>query len=391
MSIASEITRLQGAKNTLKTKLNAKNDAQHQIDDETLDEYGDFVDSIPTGGGGGAVEEKDVNFYDYDGTLLYSYTKTDFLALTEMPENPTHTGLTAQGWNWDLTDAKTYVTDYGILDVGQVYTTASGLSEFDIELNAVTGLSVTLNMNGTKNWGDGTSDTTTSHTYANAGKYTISCNGTTMNTSTASPLVQVPSCLKFARITGITRITEGAFQSCKNMKNITISNSITDIQAQICGECYSLEIFIMPKNITTLNNAICAKCYSLKKFIFKNISSIGSGLLDSCYKIEKNIIPSNITDIGQLYRSCYSVKKVIMPEATTTISAYCFYYAHTLVIYDFRHLTQVPTLSNKNAFSSINNLAKIVVPDSLYNDWISETNWSIYADYIVKESDYNAS
>ena len=176
MSIASEITRLQGAKNTLKTKLNAKNDAQHQIDDETLDEYGDFVDSIPTGGGGGAVEEKDVNFYDYDGTLLYSYTKTDFLALTEMPENPTHTGLTAQGWNWDLTDAKTYVTDYGILDVGQVYTTASGLSEFDIELNAVTGLSVTLNMNGTKNWGDGTSDTTTSHTYANAGKYTISCN-----------------------------------------------------------------------------------------------------------------------------------------------------------------------------------------------------------------------
>lgn len=49
MSIASEITRLQSAKNTLKTKLNAKNDAQHQITNETLDEFGDFVDSIPTG------------------------------------------------------------------------------------------------------------------------------------------------------------------------------------------------------------------------------------------------------------------------------------------------------------------------------------------------------
>lgn len=52
MSIASEITRLQNAKNTLKTKLNARNDNQHQIDDETIDEYGDFVDSIPQGGGG---------------------------------------------------------------------------------------------------------------------------------------------------------------------------------------------------------------------------------------------------------------------------------------------------------------------------------------------------
>lgn len=51
MSIASEITRLQGAKNTLKTKLNAKNDAQHQITNETIEEYGDFVDSISSGGG----------------------------------------------------------------------------------------------------------------------------------------------------------------------------------------------------------------------------------------------------------------------------------------------------------------------------------------------------
>lgn len=49
MSIASEITRLQSAKNTLKTKLNAKNDNEHQISNETIDEYGDFVDSIPVG------------------------------------------------------------------------------------------------------------------------------------------------------------------------------------------------------------------------------------------------------------------------------------------------------------------------------------------------------
>lgn len=52
MSLNSEITRLQNAKTTLKTKLNARNDNQHQIDDETIDEYGDFVDSIPQGGGG---------------------------------------------------------------------------------------------------------------------------------------------------------------------------------------------------------------------------------------------------------------------------------------------------------------------------------------------------
>lgn len=53
MSIASEITRLQNAKTTLKTKLNSRNDNQHQITNELIDEYGDFVDSIPSGGSGG--------------------------------------------------------------------------------------------------------------------------------------------------------------------------------------------------------------------------------------------------------------------------------------------------------------------------------------------------
>jgi hypothetical protein len=45
------------------------------------------------------LEEKDVNFYDYDGTLLYSYTKEECLELEELPSNPSHNGLVAQGWN----------------------------------------------------------------------------------------------------------------------------------------------------------------------------------------------------------------------------------------------------------------------------------------------------
>lgn len=51
MSIASEITRIQGAKADLKTAINTKTDAQHQITTETIDDYADFVDSISTGSG----------------------------------------------------------------------------------------------------------------------------------------------------------------------------------------------------------------------------------------------------------------------------------------------------------------------------------------------------
>ena len=49
MSTADEIIRLQGAKTNIKAKLNALNDNEHQITDETIDEYPPFFDTIPTG------------------------------------------------------------------------------------------------------------------------------------------------------------------------------------------------------------------------------------------------------------------------------------------------------------------------------------------------------
>lgn len=47
-------------------------------------------------------EEKDVTFRDYDGTVLYSYSKTEIASLVELPPLPTSAGLTCQGWNWTL-------------------------------------------------------------------------------------------------------------------------------------------------------------------------------------------------------------------------------------------------------------------------------------------------
>lgn len=83
MSIASEITRLQNAKTALKTSINSKNDAQHQIDDETLDDYSDFVDAIQQGT---PPPEKGLVFSEYDSDG-YPH-KVEFVgSWTEIPES----------------------------------------------------------------------------------------------------------------------------------------------------------------------------------------------------------------------------------------------------------------------------------------------------------------
>ena len=73
---------------------------------------------------------RNVNFYDYDGTLVATYTAEEFMKLSEMPANPTHEGLVAEGWNWTLEEAKSFVSAHGGLDIGQTYHAADGKSNY---------------------------------------------------------------------------------------------------------------------------------------------------------------------------------------------------------------------------------------------------------------------
>lgn len=50
--------------------------------------FSDEIASIEGGGAMATASVKDVNFRDYDGTCLYSYTKEEFLALSVLPELP---------------------------------------------------------------------------------------------------------------------------------------------------------------------------------------------------------------------------------------------------------------------------------------------------------------
>lgn len=143
----------------------------------------------------GGLEPKNVNFWDYDGTLMYAYTDTEFLAMDNMPNNPGHEGLVAQGWNWSITNAKAYVTKYRYLEIGQQYTTTDGHTRIYITIPAnfeymefTALITRTADMASATtdtvkiNWGDGSSVEEwqnrkgcygLTHTYATSGNYVI--------------------------------------------------------------------------------------------------------------------------------------------------------------------------------------------------------------------------
>ena len=161
--LSENLERIKDATDEIRTTLN--------MPDATIEELGDAVVAPPSGtinittnGSINVAEyesatvdvvpvEKVAYFCDYDGTILYSYGVDEIAALEELPANPSHPGLIAQGWNWTLPQIKECVADGGHIDIGQTYITDDNSTRIHITLSDVNLLSptLTLALNGTAN------------------------------------------------------------------------------------------------------------------------------------------------------------------------------------------------------------------------------------------------
>lgn len=209
-------------------------------------------------------QENDIIFIDYDGTIVESYTKDEFLALEQMPDNPDHEdeGLTAEGWNWTLEDAKAFLALPGMryMTIGQTYTTTDGKHHIVIEIpeqkdrktEQIVTVSIpviTLGSGAMIDWGDGTSAEAlyagaNTHTYYGAGKFTIKIYNDSSSSSSSviggsssaynilgvsvnsNPLTYLVKAVHIAGDNGIT--FKGGFKYLFELEALTISKDYHD-------------------------------------------------------------------------------------------------------------------------------------------------------------------
>ena len=351
-----------------------------------------------------------VKVIDYDGTVLME-KKGNTGDVIELPEAPTHDRLVFQKWSASqaVTDNKVTIGNDNVM-VGATYTTASGQNEFDITVTKATGLTVTFNASGVKDWGDGTSNSETSHTYTAYGNYMIKWAGSSVPKNVFGS--KISYFLTFARLAGITSISASAFSSCFSLTSITIPNEVTVINSSTFSECYSLTSITIPDGVRRINDYTFNRCYSLTSIIIPyGVTWVDNNAFFDCYSLTSIIIPDRVVSIRSslfsycyslksitishsanrifmaAFHSCYSLTSITIPEGVEIIDDNAFYTCYSLTKYDFSQATAVPTLTNSSAFTNINQLCKIVVPDNLYDRWIAATNWSTYANYIYKASE----
>ena len=376
------------------------------------------------------AEAKAVNFYDYDGTIRYSYSAAEFAALTALPPNPVHSGLTSQGWNWTLSDAQDVVEDYGILDIGQMYVPTDGKTHLHITIPAVGPKSVTLQFdqtiaNGvTINFGEG-NDTTVAgtgskqvaHTYSTSGTYDItlsvtsgtcalgytSYQGNVLGMITNNYFV-VANYLTAAEIGSSTSLKAYAFSNCYSLQTVTTPSSLSSIKNNAFDSCYSLKHITIPTNVTMNQNSVFYNCYSLQSiatsstmtgtYLFYNCcalsrvcnltSTIGNYFAYSAKSLKRVSIDEGITSIGNYaFYQCYGLTEVYIPEDVISIGSYAFANCTGMTAIHVGPISP-PTIQT-TTFTNLPSTCVIYVPEDTLEDYQTTTNWLDYASQMVEE------
>jgi len=385
MSIATQITALQTDKTNISNAITTMGGSVTSGDG--FDNFAADILTIPQGGGGTEIQPKDVNFYDYDGKVLYAYTLAEAQALTALPELPEGpSGYVASSWTENLTFVKNLTYPFNI---GVNYTTTKNGTEFDIVINDDKEVSCYV-FQGKVDWGDGTSDSESgpvlvNHTYASSGNYTVTItgsNGPYLSGRTVDPYTHSISStltppLMYTRefyngytnvITSslVKRIRVGMILNSTAMFNYTSLESVLfACQITFLGRdmfnTSTLEHITIPSSVTSIGDYAFSHS-SLKSFVLPtSITSIGGYAFEYCYSLEHVYLPS-VTSLGYgTFSYCYSLKTIKAP-LITTVNMYIFNYCRSLQSIDIPSgITDI----NMSAFGDCTSLLSVTIPSSV--------------------------
>lgn len=113
----------------------------------------------------------------------------------------------------------------------------------------------------------------------------------------------------------LTRIGGNAFAGCWSLKQINLSDSITEIHDGAFMECQDLSSMEIPKSVTVISDRLCKDCISLADVALSDRTEvIGREAFAGCISLERIVIPESVKEIKSgAFRGCLKLNEVIVP------------------------------------------------------------------------------
>lgn len=394
MSIASEINRLQTAKQNIKTSLESKGAVI--ADNAKLDEFPTIIDNLPSGGGGD--DEALKQLIERSGTELvipngvtkigdYVFSYATFTSY-QIPRSVTSIGSSA--FSNSAVSSFTY-PDWINTIPSNCFLNCLSLETFNhsdlvyIGNWAFNSCSKGETVDNVKYFGDIATYIYTkkaSHTVREGTKY-IS-GGFSHNNSTLTSIV-LPE--------GLELIGGSAFYYNSKLTTINIPSTLKYINDRAFYRCTALNDLVLPEGLLEIGESVFEQCQALKEIIIPNsVTSIGSTAFYQCSELKYVKIGSGITELPYgIFSTCKYIEYIEIADSIRSIGNFAFENCSYLGVINFGNTrTTIPTLASQYAFNGTNlGNKKIVVPDALYDDWKLATNWNstTIKPYIIKYSD----
>lgn len=160
---------------------------------------------------------------------------------------------------------------------------------------------------------------------------------------------------------GVKSIGERAFKNCKNLTNINIAQTVTQIGVECFYGCTSLSTFDN-RGIVSLGAKTFAECRNLKEISIENLTSLAEGCFLNCTKLSACNLP-NITSIGkEAFKNCQSLIEYNITNGVKTIDESAFKGCNNLIS---TTISNSVTSIGDYAFSGCSSLLSIVIPNNV--------------------------
>lgn len=111
---------------------------------------------------------------------------------------------------------------------------------------------------------------------------------------------------------GVTSISEVAFEACFNLTEVELCDTITSIEKEAFFVCENLKKITLPKQLTEISHAAFQGCKSLTSVVIPpNVTKIDDSAFAYCENMESVSIPAGVNTIGEwAFRNCSALKEV---------------------------------------------------------------------------------
>ena len=124
----------------------------------------------------------------------------------------------------------------------------------------------------------------------------------------------------------VTKIGDGAFKDCSELKSITIQNGVTSIGDSAFRGCNGLTNITIPNRVARIGYAAFEGCSGLTSITLPNsVTSIGGSAFYSCSGLTSISIPNSVTSIkNSEFSRCSGLTSITIPNSVTSIGDFVF-------------------------------------------------------------------